>query len=790
MGRYAGFLLSLILPICFDVAHARALDEAELATLRAGKQGPAQQDAARILARKLGAEQNLEAVPVLLQLRDEIAMNWYVNDYLHGVPPKVAQSTLDAMALAAVKDPSFNADDSSSSTRSEFLRLLGPYQSRELFQLFYDGAKRALIDLRAGRTPKGYFWVNTNMLVPDLPDIEEADAALLPLIDRAWSASSLAALIQKRHYLKGFDRLRDLYLRIPDYYDNRIMEAVASFRIKAGNDALVKRARWLATRPQSRAIDDEISALVAALGPAREPPELRGDYEPLVRELLASDLSPQLKESLQKASVQQIELARRYREFSPENLSYWIAAGDADMVRQNLAHRVDVNARVPNIRSILAQAIETSRLDLVQPLVQAGADLNEHNGSRPNIPYDPMIFLAACPGHKPLPGKVDDSGAIVSLLLVHGALVTEHSSTGLTPLQAASRCANRATVQALLSGGADADATKAPMLMWDGRPSTGDVWAGATALHFAVEARDLETVATLLDHKANVNAQMTDGKTALLMAVGNGDRPIVDLLLERHADVNLGSVDGIGALQMAHIRHAEDLENILKARGALPSPAPVTVAFTREPGLEHASPVSLARIDRFFLQVFFEARHQAPFLGSRFIFDEDRKVRSNAAQVCRERRDFRLMFALDNTPAINGTVAWQEYARYSIMLCEHGPFAPNQFRTTLDQALASTRSGMPAVSELGDMAGFPLQLGKRSGRATVLFEIGHGVILVPLAIVPSSDARRTLLVVVDDAHIGQTGHEVKRTLADLAALLDAVDKESAVHKESAGRQGR
>jgi hypothetical protein len=212
MGRYAGFLLSLILPICFDVAHARALDEAELATLRAGKQGPAQQDAARVLARKLGAEKNLDAVPVLLQLRDAIAMNWYVNDYLLGVPPKVAQSTLDAMALAAVKDASFNADDSSSSTRSQFLRLLGPYQSRELFQLFYDGAKRALIDLRAGRMPKGYFWVDTSLLVPDLPDIEEADAALLPLIDQTYWADSLAgpsiAAKSPRRVVLGLHHLR------------------------------------------------------------------------------------------------------------------------------------------------------------------------------------------------------------------------------------------------------------------------------------------------------------------------------------------------------------------------------------------------------------------------------------------------------------------------------------------------------------------------------------------------------------------------------------------------------
>jgi hypothetical protein len=187
MGRHSGLLLSVILTL--NVAHARALDEAELATLRADRQGAAEQNAARVLARKLGAEKNLDAAPILLQLRDPIAMNWYVNEYLRGVRPNVPQSTLEAMALAAVKDPSFNADDSSSSTRSQFLSLLGPYQSRELFQLFYDGAKHALIDLRAGRTPKGYFWVDTGMLVPDIPGIEESDAALLPLIDRAcWAA--------------------------------------------------------------------------------------------------------------------------------------------------------------------------------------------------------------------------------------------------------------------------------------------------------------------------------------------------------------------------------------------------------------------------------------------------------------------------------------------------------------------------------------------------------------------------------------------------------------------------
>src|SRR5271154_918429 len=215
---YAGPLLWVSLALLgFGAADARTLDDTELATLRSSGDGPAQQYAARSLARKLGAEKNLDAAPILLQMRDAVAVNWFVNEYLHGAPPVVPQSKLEAMALAVTKDSGFNTDDSSWDTRSDFLRLLGPYQSRELFQLFYKGAKRALIDHRAthGAVPKRYFWVGTNMLVPDLPDIEEPDAALLPLIDDACQAAPLARLFAKRHYSKAFDRLRDLYLRMP-----------------------------------------------------------------------------------------------------------------------------------------------------------------------------------------------------------------------------------------------------------------------------------------------------------------------------------------------------------------------------------------------------------------------------------------------------------------------------------------------------------------------------------------------------------------------------------------------
>lgn len=777
MNCYAGPLLSVSLVLLgFGAADARTLDDTELAALRSWGDGPAQLYAARTLARKLGTEKNLDAAPILLQMRDPIAMNWYVNEYLHGAPPVVPQSRLDAMALAVAKDPGFNSDDSGWDIRSDFLRLLGPYQSRELFQLFYDGAKRALIDRRAmhGAVPKRYFWVGTNMLVPDLPDIEEPDAALLPLTDNACQAAPLAGFIEKRRYSKAFDRLRDLYLRMPvttAYCDNQITEAVASFQIKAGNDALVKRARWLADQPQSRETDQEISTAVASLAPGLEPERSVDEYEPVLREILGKDLSPQLKESLRQIFQQKTALALRYREFTPENLSYWITAGNADMVRRGLAHGADVNAAATNRSSILAQAIATSRLDIIKPVVEAGADVNAPgNSSGSAVGSDPLIFVAVC--HRPGPGNADDSTAIVSLLVAHGARITEHSFAGLTTLQAAARCANRGAVAALLSAGAEIDARKAPMMAANGQPLTGDPWSGATAMHFAIESGDAEIIGTLLDHKANVNAQMTDGRTPLFMAVSKNDRKIITLLLERGADVNLGTTDGVTPLQVARLMHAEDLESALRAQGAHPSPAPVAKVYARVPVIALAGPVSLARIDSAFLEAFYASRHEAPLVGGRFAFEEDRRSDADAAQECRERREFRLMIALEREPTPNGRVAWSEYARYTIMLCEQGPFAPRQFQATIGQSLRA------APPELGDSAGFPLRIGNRTGRVTILYEVGHGVIAVPLALIPSPDARATLVIALDDQHIGEPGHETKLSLAGLADLANAVDEGS------------
>jgi hypothetical protein len=192
-----------------------------------------------------------------------------------------------------------------------------------------------------------------------------------------------------------------------------------------------------------------------------------------------------------------------------------------------------------------------------------------------------------------------------------------------------------------------------------------------------------------------------------------------------------------------------------------------------------AAEPSLKRVDSGFLKAFFAGRIEAPFAGDKFEFEEDHQPQSAAAaQECRQRREFRLLYPADIVvPGVGVTYA--ELLRYVIMLCDSGPLAADKFEATIDTGLASlTKSTGPASAELQEFLGFPLTIGNRKGRTAILFEIGHGVIAVPLAAIPTGNKQTTLLIILDDVHLGDKGHDIKRALTDLAGLLKAADEQS------------
>eukprot|EP00050_Salpingoeca_kvevrii_P021195 m.107624 g.107624 ORF g.107624 m.107624 type:complete len:155 (-) comp9226_c0_seq8:278-742(-) len=127
----------------------------------------------------------------------------------------------------------------------------------------------------------------------------------------------------------------------------------------------------------------------------------------------------------------------------------------------------------------LCKAAEQGNAELVTQLLQTGANINRPGGHAKNSP----LHFAAIGGH----------GAVVELLLAHGADATQTDINGYTPLHCAAIFGHE-NVAALLA------AVEGDIV---GRPDD----RGWTPLHYAVFGEHLGTVKLLLGSGAPANAR-------------------------------------------------------------------------------------------------------------------------------------------------------------------------------------------------------------------------------------------------------------------------------------------
>jgi len=204
----------------------------------------------------------------------------------------------------------------------------------------------------------------------------------------------------------------------------------------------------------------------------------------------------------------------------------------------------DENEEEPDTRygiTALQGAIRSGKIEVVQMLLEAGADINAPAAAGP---YGGKTALQEA--------VTKEHIELVQLLLTAGADVnapaTKNRSTGRTALQAAAETGKVELVQILLNYGADVDAP------------------GCSALPFACISKHAEQLlSTLLAAGADVNGELA-GRTALHAAAAKGGVAIVQMLLRAGADVNaLGCV----ALSLAaESTHAGQVVPILLAAGA------------------------------------------------------------------------------------------------------------------------------------------------------------------------------------------------------------------------------
>ena len=107
---------------------------------------------------------------------------------------------------------------------------------------------------------------------------------------------------------------------------------------------------------------------------------------------------------------------------------------------------------------------------------------------------------------------------------------------GTSPMADAAMRGDKAAVEALIRGKADANALQAD---------------GATAIQWAAYRNDLELAQLLIAAGANVNAPNHDGATPLSLAAENGSAAMIDKLIAAGADPNQRLANGETPLMMA-----------------------------------------------------------------------------------------------------------------------------------------------------------------------------------------------------------------------------------------------
>ncbi len=211
-------------------------------------------------------------------------------------------------------------------------------------------------------------------------------------------------------------------------------------------------------------------------------------------------------------------------------------------------------------RGALHEACMRGYVDMLQPLIEAGADptARDRFGQTPldiALAYKNGNVVAALlrSGHKlkesqqiaeetmesaTLRGQTE----IARILLDNGLDVNRPSAKGAIYLNDAALKGQKKMVQLLLDHGASV---------------TSRNQSGGTALHDAALGGNADVVALLLDHGAAIDdRELESGATPLMMAASMGRAEVITLLLRRGADRSLKDKAGHTALERA--RSTED----------------------------------------------------------------------------------------------------------------------------------------------------------------------------------------------------------------------------------------
>jgi len=217
----------------------------------------------------------------------------------------------------------------------------------------------------------------------------------------------------------------------------------------------------------------------------------------------------------------------------------------------------DINALQADGMSALFWAVYYDQADIVNLLIDAGADANIAN----RYGLTPLIQAA-----------INGNGEIMSLLVDAGADPNARTLQGDTALMNASKTGALQGIQALLEAGAEVDAR--------------DSYTFQTALMWATAFNNADIVSTLIENGADVNARSAElifsgvqqggvagdqpngGLTSVHHAARENAIEALEVLLAAGADPDILDPQGISPLRVAITNENWDLAKVLIESGA------------------------------------------------------------------------------------------------------------------------------------------------------------------------------------------------------------------------------
>ena len=283
-------------------------------------------------------------------------------------------------------------------------------------------------------------------------------------------------------------------------------------------------------------------------------------------------------------------------------LSYAVSRGDRAMTRMLLKAGANVNDIDVHLMSPLVRAVRIQDVEMVQILIDAGAEINGVKQMLPAAQYRlhleqgllaTTIQLASQINNTKLVQMLLDAGADPCRAVQQKTWRNDDEKTVPTVLQSAVDHENPVMVEMLLKAGADvndraghlgpplaiaaakADLNLVQTLLRHGsdiNASAKEFPGSATALQAAAKSGDLTVVKELLDNGADINADAGPiiGRTALQAAVEEGHFELVMFLISTGADPNAdpGQTMGVTCLQAAVCQGHVDLALFLLDKGA------------------------------------------------------------------------------------------------------------------------------------------------------------------------------------------------------------------------------